>query len=200
MRGIGAPDGVARNRSESLQRPFGNRDLPVCPVCLRERDSPKDLVAGHGGEVIHAVCDHAGARCPSADQPLVLVADDNDDHRAMYAGYLQSAGFRVIEATDGTSAIGKARTMRPDVILLDLYMPGLNGWQACRWLKTSVETSRIPVIAFTGHAVDSSRQEAMEAGCDRFLVKGANPEHVVQVIRRLLGLGGTSGAPMSGSR
>ena len=172
---------------ESLPHPFGNRDLPIGPVCLREI-SPKDRApAGHGDELTHFV--RLARACVSTDQPLVLIVDDNEDHRTMYAMYLRSASFRVIEATDGTGAIDKARNMRPDVILLDLYMPGLNGWKACRLLKTSVETSRIPVIAFTAHAVDSSRQEALEAGCDRFLVKGANPEHVVQVIRRLLGRG-----------
>jgi CheY-like chemotaxis protein len=118
--------------------------------------------------------------------PAVLVVDDNEDHRTMYAMYLRAAGFRVIEATDGTSAIGKARTLRPDAILLDLYMPGLNGWQTSRWLKTSVETLQIPIIAITGHAVESSLRQAMEAGCDHFIAKGGNPERVVQAIREVL--------------
>jgi two-component system cell cycle response regulator DivK len=167
-------------RCEALPR----RDLPLCPVCLREV-GPKDRV-WHGDEPIHAACDHAGAGRRSTYQPLVLVVDDNDDHRTMYAMYLKSAGFRVSEAVDGTSAIGKARNIRPDVILLDLYMPGLNGWQACRWLKSSAETIRIPVIAITGHAVESSRRAAIEAGCDRFIAKGVDPQHVIEAIRDVL--------------
>jgi CheY-like chemotaxis protein len=120
------------------------------------------------------------------DRPLVLVADDNDDHRTMAAMYLAAAGFRVIEAQDGISAIGKTRTMRPDVVLLDLYMPGLKGWQTCQWLKTSVETTRIPIIAITGYAGQPAAREATKAGCDRFIVKGAPPEAVIQAIRDVL--------------
>jgi len=97
-------------------------------------------------------------------RPLVLIVDDNTDHRTVYAILLEAAGFRVIEASDGISAIGQARTMRPDVILMDLSMPGLNGWQACQWLKTSDETSRIPIIGLTGHAVEGAERKAMEAG------------------------------------
>jgi two-component system, cell cycle response regulator DivK len=167
-------------RCEALPR----RDSPLCPVCLREVGA-KDRVSDHD-ELIHAACDYARVSRRSTPNPLVLIVDDNDDHRTMYAMYLQSAGFRVVEAADGTSAIGKARNIRPDVILLDLYMPGLNGWQACRWLKTSVETLRIPVIAITGHAVDSSRRQAVEAGCDRFITKGVDPKHVIAAIRDVL--------------
>jgi two-component system cell cycle response regulator DivK len=165
-------------------------ERPVCAVCLRAI-KPDDVVSGPRNALMHQQCDDARARANLRSRPeakLVLVVDDDDDHRTMYAMFLHSAGFRVIEAEDGTSAIGKARDMRPDVILLDVYMPGLNGWQACRWLKTNVETSRIPVVVFTGHAVESSRQEAMEAGCDRFITKGRDPQHVVQAIRDVLGV------------
>lgn len=122
----------------------------------------------------------------AAYPPLILVVDDNDDHRTIYAMCLEAAGFRVVEAADGTSAIGKARTMCPNLILLDLYMPGLDGWQACRWLKTSVETSRIPIIVLTGHAVEQAERKAWEAGCDRFMTKGSDPDRVILAIREVL--------------
>jgi CheY-like chemotaxis protein len=101
--------------------------------------------------------------------------------------YLRSVGLRVVAAADGTSGVGQARALRPDVILLDLYMPGVNGWQACRWLKRSVETANIPVIALTGHPVEQAGLEAMKAGFDRFVAKGSDPDRVVQVIREVLG-------------
>jgi CheY-like chemotaxis protein len=119
-------------------------------------------------------------------RPLVLIVDDNDDHRDFYTAVLRSAGFGVIGAQDGFSGIHQARAMHPDVILMDLYMPGLDGWQACRSLKTSDETTRIPVIALTGLRFDEAEREAMNAGCDRFVGKGTDPERVVQAIREVL--------------
>ncbi len=76
--------------------------------------------------------------------------------------------------------------MHPDVILMDLYMPGLDGWQACRSLKTSDETTRIPVIALTGLVFEEAEREALDAGCDRFVGKGTDPERVVQAVREVL--------------
>lgn len=76
--------------------------------------------------------------------------------------------------------------MRPDVILMDLYMPGLDGWQACRQLKNDVETARIPVIALTGLGFDEAKVEAMEAGCARFVGKGGDLDGVIRTIREVL--------------
>src|SRR5262245_38965564 len=104
----------------------------------------------------------------------------------MYGILLRSAGFRVIGASDGLSAISQARGMHPDVILMDLYMPGLDGWQACQRLKTSVETTQIPVIALTGLVFDEAEAEAMRAGCVRVVGKGDDLEGVVQTIREVL--------------
>jgi two-component system cell cycle response regulator DivK len=143
------------------------------------------IAAGSSGRVCSTI--RSAARDVAEPAPLILLIDDNDDHRSMYAMYLRSVGFRVLEAPDGTSGVGNARAHCPDAILLDLYMPGLNGWQACRWLKSSIETSRIPVIALTGHAVEQAGREAMmKAGCDRFVVKGVDPGRVVQVVREVL--------------
>lgn len=118
--------------------------------------------------------------------PLVLLIDDDDEFRSVCAEYLKAVGFQVLEAIDGTSAVGKARTRRPDVILLDLSMRGMNGWQTCRWLKTSVETINIPVIVVTGDPTKQAEREAVEAGCNRFLAKDADLGRVIQAIREVL--------------
>jgi CheY-like chemotaxis protein len=121
-----------------------------------------------------------------AHMPLILIVDDNDEHRSMYTTFLRLAGFRVIGAPDGFTGISRAHAMRPDVILMDLYMPGLDGWQACRQLKNDVETARIPVIALTGLGFDEAKVEAMEAGCARFVGKGGDLDGVIRTIREVL--------------
>lgn len=118
--------------------------------------------------------------------PLVLIVDDNEEQRFIYTTFLRLAGFRVIGAPDGTSGISQARIMRPDVILMDLYMPGLDGWQACRSLKAIRETTHIPVIALTALVFEEAKQEAMDAGCERFVAKGADPEGLLRTIREVL--------------
>jgi CheY-like chemotaxis protein len=120
-------------------------------------------------------------------RPLVLVVDDNEDHRNMYVTFLELAGFGVIAALDGLDAINQARAMRPDVILMDLYMPGgLNGWQACRMLKSSGDTARIPLIALSALEFAEAQLEAREAGCVGFITKRGDLNRVVQTIREVL--------------
>lgn len=116
----------------------------------------------------------------------MLVVDDNDDHRALYRIVLEAEGYRVVEASQGASAIAKAIALRPDVILLDFDMPQLDGAQACRWLKTSPETSHIPIVVFTGHRGERAGRAAIEAGCDRFVIKGGSPDDVVRAVKEML--------------
>jgi CheY-like chemotaxis protein len=118
--------------------------------------------------------------------PVVLLVDDNEEHRSMYNTILRWAGFRVIEAADGFSGISQARIMRPDVILMDLYMPGLDGWEACRLLKAHAETTRIPIIALTALVFEEAKQAAIDAGCERFVSKGPDPEQILHTIREVL--------------
>lgn len=163
-------------------------ERPVCTVCLRPI-KPTDVVSGPRNALMHQWCDHARARGnpgSRAGAKLVLVVDDDDDQRAMYAMVLEAAGYCVVESAHGTNAIAKAIGLRPDLILLDLSMPGLDGCQTCRWLKATPETSDIPVIMLTGHAVEQAEREALDAGCDRFLIKGSHPEPVIQAIREIL--------------
>jgi two-component system, cell cycle response regulator DivK len=119
-------------------------------------------------------------------EPLVLVVDDYDDAREMYAESLLVSGFRVAEAADGAQAVEMARSLSPDVILMDLSLPGIDGWEATRQLKADVRTQHIPVVALTGHALSSALEAARAAGCDRFVVKPALPDVVIEEVRRAI--------------
>jgi len=123
---------------------------------------------------------------PPEPEPLVLVVDDYDDAREMYAESLIVCGFRVAEAADGLRAIELAQELSPDVILMDLSLPGLDGWEATRRLKADARTMHIPVVALTGHAMTSAIDRARQAGCDRFVVKPALPDVVVAEVRQAL--------------
>jgi two-component system, cell cycle response regulator DivK len=122
------------------------------------------------------------------EAPLVLVVDDYDDGREMCAEYLAFSGFRVAQARDGFQALEQALTLRPSVILMDLSLPGIDGWEVTRRLKGHHATRHIPVVALTAHALASDAQRAQEAGCDSFVTKPCLPDSLVLEIRRLLGL------------
>jgi CheY-like chemotaxis protein len=118
--------------------------------------------------------------------PLVLVVDDYRDAREMYAQYLVFSGFQVAEAADGYEALEKALAERPDIILMDLSLPAMDGWEATRRLKADRRTRHIPVVALTGHALPGYSVSARKAGCDGFITKPCLPEAVVTELRRLL--------------
>jgi two-component system, cell cycle response regulator DivK len=122
----------------------------------------------------------------ASGRPLVLVADDMEDIRDMYAHYLSGQGFRPELACTGLEALSKASVLHPDVIVMDLNMPELDGWEATRRLKSSDITRAIPVIALTGLAVSQSKQAALEAGCDGYLTKPCFPDTLADEIRRVL--------------
>jgi CheY-like chemotaxis protein len=119
-------------------------------------------------------------------EPLVLVVDDYDDAREMYAESLLVSGFRVAQAADGAQAVELALSLSPDVILMDLSLPGVDGWEATRQLKADARTRHIPVVALTGHALTSALDAARAAGCDRFVVKPALPDVVIAEVRRAM--------------
>lgn len=104
----------------------------------------------------------------------------------MYASYLRFSGYRVDEAADGNEALEKAFTLRPDIILMDLSLPGIDGWQATRELKRDERTANIPIVALTGHALEAHSRSAKEAGCDAFIVKPCMPMDLLNEIRRIL--------------
>lgn len=114
----------------------------------------------------------------------VLVVDDDRDARAMYRLYLKHVGCKVRTARDGHVAINTAHNWTPDVIVMDLTMPRLDGWTASRWLKSSPSTAHIPIIALS--AASEAREDARAAGCDGFLAKPCLPDLLWWEIRALL--------------
>jgi CheY-like chemotaxis protein len=112
--------------------------------------------------------------------------EDYDDAREMYVEYLRYSGFRVAEATDGRDALAKAATLLPDLILMDLALPLIDGCEVTRQLKQDDRTRAIPVVALTGHAVAGFAQRARAAGCSSFVTKPCLPDALVTEIRRVL--------------
>jgi len=121
-------------------------------------------------------------------QPLVLVVEDYQDAREMYAAYLQFSGYRVAEATNGFEAIEKTVELLPDIILMDLALPRMDGWEATRRLKLDERTRHIPIVALTGHALAGHAEGARQAGCDSFVTKPCLPDALVAEIQRMLSL------------
>jgi two-component system, cell cycle response regulator DivK len=123
---------------------------------------------------------------PDGREPLVLVVEDYQDAREMYAAYLQFSGYRVAEATDGFEAIEKSIQLLPDIILMDLALPKMDGWEATRRLKSDERTRDIPIVALTGHALAGFAEGARVAGCDAFVTKPCLPDALVAEIQRML--------------
>ena len=122
----------------------------------------------------------------ASKKPLVLVVDDFADNREMYSEYLSFSGYEVIEARNGKEAIEAAQEKLPDIIIMDLSLPVMDGWEATRRLKADDRTRRIPVVALTGHALAGHSKGARDAGCDSFLAKPCLPDTLVAEIRRML--------------
>jgi len=133
------------------------------------------------GPTVHASENPTGR---ASYRPLVLVVDDDRDARAIYREYLRAMGCRVITARDGGAAIDQAVLRRPDVIVMDLAMPYMDGLTATRHLRRQESTRSVPIIALT--AVPTSRDSARQAGCDAFLAKPCLPELLWWEVRVLL--------------
>jgi two-component system cell cycle response regulator DivK len=118
----------------------------------------------------------------SSRAPLILLVEDFDDAREMYKEYLTFAGFRVETASDGHEAVHKARTLAPDLILMDLSLPGLDGWEATRLLKNDPATAHLVIVALSAHALAAEGNRAREAGCDGFIAKPCLPPDLVTQI------------------
>lgn len=124
----------------------------------------------------------------SAAGRRVLLVDDYSDARDMYGEYLEYSGFEVIQAEDGIEALRKALDESPDIILMDLSLPIMDGWEATRRLKADERTATIPVVVLTGHALAGNSEGAKKAGCDGFVTKPCLPEDLVKEIRRVLAI------------
>ncbi len=114
--------------------------------------------------------------------PKILLVEDNAMNRDMLSRRLERRGFQVVLALDGAEGIEKARTEQPDLILMDLSLPVMDGWEATRRLKADVELRRIPVIALTAHAMASDEQQALDAGCDDFDTKPVELQRLLEKI------------------
>lgn len=101
----------------------------------------------------------------------ILVVEDDQDNREMVVKALNFHGYQVIEAVDGEEVIEKARAENPDLILLDIYLPKMDGYEAARRLKGDRDLRHIPIIALTAHAMKGNREEALAAGCDGYIPK-----------------------------
>jgi CheY-like chemotaxis protein len=121
----------------------------------------------------------------TAPTPLVLIVDDDPDGRTMYAQMLDSSGFRVEEASDGFEAVDKGYKLRPNLILMDLLMPRLDGWEVVGWLRKNGVTRDIPIVVITG-GQQEYRELALSAGAHSVLVKPCAPDRVLAHVRKVL--------------
>ena len=115
----------------------------------------------------------------------ILLVEDNEDNRDMLSRRLERKGFIVSLAIDGLDGIKKAKENMPALILMDMSLPIMDGWQATRTLKSDPETKNIPVIALTAHAMSSDRNKAMEAGCDDYDTKPVDFKRLLDKIEKL---------------
>jgi CheY-like chemotaxis protein len=119
-------------------------------------------------------------------RPLVLIVEDQSELRHLYAQQLALSGFDVIEAENGVEAIAHSTARVPDVVLMDLSLPIVDGWEATRRLKGDERTAHIPVVALTAHDGSGELQRATRAGCDWFVPKPCPPDALIAEVRRVL--------------
>ena len=124
--------------------------------------------------------------------PRVLLVEDNEVNRRMLTRRLSKRGYDVSVAEDGAEGVATARSERPDIILMDMSLPVMHGWDATRELKGDAETSGIPIIALTAHAMSGDREKALEAGCDDFDTKPYDLPRLLGKMEALLGRGAQS--------
>ena len=119
----------------------------------------------------------------------ILCVEDNEDNLFALHKRLSLAGFEVKVATNGTEGVDWAKTLRPHLIMMDLRLPGFDGWEATRRLKSQPETKHIPIIVVTADTSEKSREKAFAAGCDDYELKPVDFEKLVKKIHSLLGRG-----------
>ena len=119
--------------------------------------------------------------------PRLLVVEDSEESRDGLSRHLRRKGFEVLVAVDGRQGLEAARADGPDLILMDMSLPVLDGWEATRQLKADPRTRHIPVIALTAHAMAGDREKALQAGCDEYEIKPVEFDRLLEKIRALLG-------------
>lgn len=125
---------------------------------------------------------------PRREKPLILVVDDVEDGRIVVCDFLALRGFELATAADGVEAVEKALELRPDLILMDVWLPNMNGLEATRRIKADPRTADVPILAVTAHALASARAEAEAAGCDGVITKPFSPRDLEHEVRRHLGM------------
>jgi two-component system cell cycle response regulator DivK len=123
----------------------------------------------------------------------VLLVEDNEMNRDMLSRRLTRKGYEVVMAVDGQQAVEMAGSESPDLILMDMSLPIMDGWEASRQIKGEAKTGQIPIIALTAHAMQGDREKAMEAGCDDYDTKPVDLKRLLGKMETLLGTPGTPG-------
>lgn len=118
--------------------------------------------------------------------PKILLVEDNEMNRDMLSRRLERKGYQIMIAVDGSQGVAMARSETPDLILMDMSLPVLDGWEATRQLKADPQTKVIPVIALTAHAMASDREQALAAGCDDYDTKPIELPRLLEKIEALL--------------
>lgn len=121
---------------------------------------------------------------PAPSGHTILVAEDNAEQRSLLASVLNSAGYRVLEAADGDEAVALVRSAQPDLVLMDVTMPGTSGWNAVRVLKADLATRRVPIIVITGLAGSFDRDASIAAGADDHIAKPVPPRKLLEEVRK----------------
>jgi two-component system cell cycle response regulator DivK len=132
-------------------------------------------------------------------QCTILLVEDNEDNRIIYATALRYAGYDVIEAITGTEGVRQAKLAKPDLVLMDISVPELDGWEATAILKRDPETRPIPIIAVTAHALPGDEERSIRAGCDGYLAKPITPAALIAEVDRRLGRTNSKYPPPGGS-
>lgn len=126
----------------------------------------------------------------------ILIVDDNEDSRELVIKVLKHSGYQIVQAVDGEEALAKVVSEKPDLILMDRSLPKLDGLEVARRLKSNAETSNIPIVALTAHAMRGDREKALAAGCDGYIPKPINVRTLAEQVR--VHLKESSGSSASG--
>lgn len=134
----------------------------------------------------------------SQRKAVVLLVEDYEDAREMYREYLEFCGFHVVTARDGAEALVRAAQADPDIVLMDLSLPGIDGWEAARRLKANPATAHLTIVALSAHALSAEGERARQAGCDGFIAKPCLPSDLVAQLASYLKVDATRGSVHSG--
>jgi two-component system cell cycle response regulator DivK len=117
----------------------------------------------------------------------ILVVEDTEDNRQILRDLLGMAGYDMVEAHDGAEGVAKAAEHRPDLILMDIQMPVMDGYEATRRIKANPELKAIPIVAVTSYALSGDEQKTRDAGCDAYIAKPYSPRQMLAKVREILG-------------